>query len=93
MGFQAHQAVDDMRAGFFQAFGPLDVIFFVKAGFELHEDRNLLAVLCGFHQGSDNGRIAADSVQRLLNGQHLGIKGGLAYEVYYRFKAFVGMVQ
>ena len=33
MGFQAHQAVDDMRAGFFQAFGPLDVVFFVKAGF------------------------------------------------------------
>ena len=44
MGLQPHQAVDYMGAGLFQTAGPDNIIFFIKAGFQFYQYRDLLAV-------------------------------------------------
>ena len=50
VAFKALGAVDDGAAGFFQTLGPLDVVLLVKAGAELHEHRDLLAVFGGIDE-------------------------------------------
>ena len=60
--FEAHDAINDVAAGFFQLAGHEDVVFFIKAGLDFHQDRNLLAVFSGLSQGCDDRRLAADAV-------------------------------
>ena len=50
VALKALGAVDDGAAGLFQALGPLDVVLLVKARAELHEHRDLFAVLGGIDQ-------------------------------------------
>ena len=41
----------------------------------------------------DDGRICASAVQRLLDGQYIRIDGGQRYEVDYRCKRLIGVMQ
>ena len=50
VALKAFGAVDDGAACLFQTLGPLDVVLLVKAGAELHEHRDLFAVLGGIDQ-------------------------------------------
>ena len=72
VGFQAYQTIDDMAACFLQHFCPDDIVLLIETGFQLHENRNLLAVLCCLSQSCDDRRIAADTVKGLLDGIRAG---------------------
>lgn len=47
VNFVLVEAVNDLTACFLEALGPDDIVLFVKAGFELDEDHDVLAVLGG----------------------------------------------
>ncbi|OIQ70640.1 hypothetical protein GALL_477450 [mine drainage metagenome] len=50
VGFEPHHTVDHLRANVFEFFSPVDVGFFVKARFELHDHRHFFAALHGLAQ-------------------------------------------
>ncbi len=50
VGLEAEYAVHDVRAGFLQLGGELDVRLFVEARAQLDDDRDVLARLRGFDQ-------------------------------------------
>ena len=62
-----------MTACFLQLLRPDDIVFLIEAGLQLYQDRNLLAVLCCLSQSRDDRRIAADTVQGLLDGQNVRV--------------------
>ena len=64
MTLKALGAVDDGAAGLFQALGPLDVVLLVKAGAELHEHRDLFAVLGGVDQRFAQAALLCHAVER-----------------------------
>ncbi len=82
-----------MTARLLQHPGPDNVVLLVKPCLQLHQHRHLLAVFRRLGQGRNNGRIAADPVQGLFDGQDLGIPGRLADELHHRLKGLVWMVQ
>ena len=53
VGFETSDAVNDIHSGFAHEAGPLDVGRFIKAGLQLNNDSNLLAVLGRLNQRSD----------------------------------------
>ncbi len=53
----------------------LTLCLFVEAGLQLDQRRDVLAVLGRLDQGPRDGRVAAGAIERLLDGQHLGIVG------------------
>ena len=93
VGFQAHQAVNYVAARLFQLSRPYDIVFLVKTRLQLHKHGNLLSVFRRLGQRRNDGRIAADAVQCLLDGQHLRIPGGFPDELHHRGKGLEGMVQ
>ena len=90
---QADQTVDDVHAGVFQAPRPGDVVRFVEPRLDLDQDRDLLAVLRGARERLDEGAVAARAVQRLLDGEHLGILGRFLDEADDGIERLVRMVQ
>ena len=92
VGFQDYQAVNCDTPPF-QLSRPYDIVFLVKTRLQLHKHGNLLSVFRRLGQRHDNGRIAADAVQCLLDGQHLRIPGGFPDELHHRGKGLEGMVQ
>ena len=82
-----------MTARLLQLLGPVDVVLLIKTRLQLHQNRHLLAVVRRLGQRRHNGRVAADAVQRLLDGQHLRVTGRAAHKPHHRVKALVGMVQ
>ena len=81
-----------MRAHLFQGASPADVRLLVEARLQLDEDRHLLAVLDGRVQGVGDRRGGAHAVERHLDGQHLGIDGGLPHEARHRVERLVRVV-
>ena len=84
VGFKADHAIHHMDAGIFQLAGPLDVVFFVKAGLEFHQGHHLFAIFSGSDQGADYLRILRDPVEGHLDGEHIGIIGRLGDEFLHR---------
>ena len=82
VSLQAQDAIDDVGAGVFQGLGPLDVAFFVEAGFELHQDGDLLAGLRGEGEGGDEGGIAAGAVEGHFDGEDFGVFDGREDEAF-----------
>jgi hypothetical protein len=80
VGLEADQAVDDVRTGPLQLAGPDDVGFLVEAGLDLDQHDDLLAALRRADQRLDDRRIARRPVQGHLDGQDVGIVGGLRDE-------------
>ena len=93
MDFQIHQSVDDVNAFAFQLSCPFDVALFVEAGFQFDQDCDLLAVVDGFEEGFDDGRVAADAVERDLDGEHGGVARGFLQKGDYRLEGLEGMVE
>ena len=92
MDFQSGNAIHHMGAGFRQFPGTADIVFFIKTGFDLKQDRDLLSVPCGFYQRIHNGRVAADAIQSLLDRQHIRILRRFFQQPHHRIEGFVGMV-
>src|SRR4029450_2634331 len=77
---EADQAVDDMTASTLQGLRPFDVGLLVEASLDLDDHHDLLARLAGVDQRVDDRRLTRGAVERLLNGQDVGIVGGLLDE-------------
>ena len=93
VGLVSDHSVDDVRPRLLELFGERDVRLLVEAGPELDADRDLLARSCRRDERFDERRLGAGAVQRLLDGQHVGIGGGLLDEVEHRRERLVGVVQ
>lgn len=78
VGLEAGQTVNDVAAGFFKLLCPVDVVFFVKARFQLDKHRDLFAVFGGFDERRDDGRVAADAVESLLDGEYVSSSAACA---------------
>ena len=89
----AGDAVNHVGPQVFQAAGPLDVAGLVEAGPQLHQHGHFLAALRRPAQGADDGRIAAGAIERLLDGQHVGIVGRLLDQPHHRLERLVRMEQ
>ena len=74
------QPVHDVGAGALQLARPDDVRLLVEAGLDLDQDDDLLAALGGPDQRLHDRRVARRPIQRLLDGQDLGVVGGLGDE-------------
>jgi len=76
MGFQIHEAVHDVDAGFLEPRRPPDVAALVEPRFQLDEHGHLLPGLGRRHQSLDERRLVADAVERHLDGDHLVVVDG-----------------
>ena len=91
MAFKALGAIDDGAARFFQTLCPLDVVLLVKARTELHEHRDLFAVLGGVNQRLAQTTLLGHAVERDAQRDALGVVCGLVYQVQERIHGLVGV--
>ena len=80
-----------MAAGPLQHPGPFNIVFLIEPGLQFDQDSDLLVVLRGPGQRRDDGRIAADPVQGLLDGQDIGIFRRLPDKIHHRAESLEGM--
>jgi hypothetical protein len=80
-------------AGLLHLAGPSDVIGLVEAGFQLHENRNLLFVAGGGDEGVEEWGIPAGSIEGHLDREDLRIHGSLFEKRDDGLKTLVGMMQ
>lgn len=77
----------------FKAAGHQDVIRFIEARLDFHEDSDLLAVLCCFFERLDDRRGGSHAVQGLLDGKNIGVSCCRSDEIDDRvFKGFIGQM-
>src|SRR5262249_31782547 len=93
VGLQSDQAVNDVDARFLQPFRPLNIRFFIEAGLEFYEHRDLFAVLSGFDQRFDYRRILAHAVERLFDRQHVRVTRRLAQEFDHGRERLIRVMQ
>ena len=74
---QTDDAVHHVHAGTFKLAGPVDVGILVESGLDLDQSQHLLAGMGCVDQRVDDRRVGAGTVQRLLDGQHPRVGGGL----------------
>ncbi|MCY1229563.1 hypothetical protein D9M72_419320 [compost metagenome] len=89
----ADHAVDHVCASGFQALGPVDVGFLVKARQQLHHHRDFLAVARGGHQRFHDQRLIAGAIDRLLDRDHVGVGRCQLQQVEHGTEALVRVVQ
>ena len=92
VNLQAGATIDHVRAHLLERSSPPDVRLLVEARLELDEDGDLLAVLDGGAQRMRDGRGRAHTVERHLDGEDLGIDGGLLHEARDRIEGVIRMV-
>ena len=81
MGLETDDAVDDVHARLLELGRPGDVRLLVEARGELDERDDLLAGLGGTDERSDDRAVRSrGAVERLLDGEHVGIGDGLVDE-------------
>jgi hypothetical protein len=73
MRLEADHSIDDMRAGFLQPPGPLNVARLIKARTQLNNSSDLFSGIGCFNERFDNGRITTRAVQRDFDRQYLWI--------------------
>ena len=81
-----------MAACLFQHSRPDNIILFIETGFQFHQNRDLLTVLRRLCQCRYDRRIAADTIQRLLDGQYFRVSRRLTDEIHHRRKALERMM-
>ena len=85
------KAVDDLAAGLLHALGPVDVVLLVKAGAQLDQGGDVLAVFgCGA-QVFDQLGLARKTVDRDADGQHGRVVGRFADHLQKRLHALIGI--
>ena len=93
VGLEAEQAVDHVDARLLEPPRPGDVVGLVEARLDLDDGGDLLAVLGGPGEGAHEGAVAAGPVQGLLDGEDVGVVGGLLDEADHRVEGLVGVVE
>ena len=81
MGLELEKAVDDLHAGAFQIARPADVGLLVEARLELDHRRDRFAGFGGLGQRLDDRGIRRGAVERLLDGDDVGIARRLMQEI------------
>ena len=92
MRLEVLKTVDDVAAGLFKFLGPADVVLLVKTGLELYQYGDLLAVLRRACKRRDDRRIAADTVQCLLDRENVGINCCGCNKLHDRIKGLIRMM-
>ncbi len=90
---ESDEAVHDVHARLLELARPDDVVGLVEARLHLDESENLLAGLCRVDERLDDRAVARRAVQRLLDGQNVGILRRLLEEALHtRRERLVGVV-
>ena len=92
MGLEAHHAIHHLHAQRLQLLGPIDIGFFVKACLELQHCQHFLAPPYRFGQQPHDFRVGARAINRLLDGQNLGVIHRFAQQLQHRIKALEGLM-
>ena len=71
--FQAHHTVNHLGTSLFKLLRPVDILFFVEAGFQLDDDDDFLAFVGGIDQRFHQSRAHACAVDRLFDDDDVGI--------------------
>ena len=93
MGLVPDNAVNHLGAGALQVVGEFYVGRLVEARPQFDDHRHLLAVGGGVGERLHHRRLGAGPIERLADGQHLRVLGGLAQKLQDRRKGLKGMVQ
>ena len=91
--FKANETIDHMTACLFQFFRPDNVVLLIKTGFQLNQNRHLLAVFRCLCQTANDRRMSTNSIQSLFDCKHTRIFCCLPYKIHNRIKGFVWMMQ
>ena len=91
VALKALGAVDDGAARLFQTLGPIDVVLLVEAGAELHEHRDLFAVLGGIDQRLAQAALLGHAVERDAQRDALGVVGGLVHQIKEGVHGLIGI--
>jgi hypothetical protein len=73
VGLQFEETEDHLHAGAFKVPGPADIRFLVEARLQLDKRRDRLSGLRGIDQRPDDRAVLGRPVQRLLDGEDVGI--------------------
>ena len=71
------EAVDDGASRFLEVLRPVDVVLLIKAGAQLHQRYDLLAVFGGLHEGLHDLGLPGHPVEGHLDGDDIGVLRGL----------------
>ena len=82
-----------MATCLFQTPCPNNIVLFIKASFQFHQNCYLLTIFRRSRQSCYDRRITTHTIQSLFNRQDFRVIGSIVYQFYYRVKTFVGMVQ
>jgi hypothetical protein len=92
VGLQFEETEDHLHAGAFKVACPADIGLLVEARLELDKRGDRLASLRGIDQRADDRAVIGGAVERLLDGQHVGIARGLEQELHHRVEGFIGVM-
>ena len=92
MSLQFHEAEHDLHAGAFEIARPADIGFLVEARLEFDQRGDRLAGFGSIDQRADDRAVVRGAVQRLLDGDDIGIDGGLAQELHDDVERLVWVV-
>ena len=90
--FEPRDAVNDVCSRLCKFTGPDDIVFFIETRLELDQNRNLFAVPRRLDQRLYHRGVAADTVQSLLDRQHVRVLRRLFQQLDDRIERLVGMM-
>ena len=93
MNLIAGQPVNHVASRFFQPLGPVNVVFFIEPGPQLHHDPHFLAVFRRLNQSVDDLGVFRHPVQSDLNGNHVRILGSLLQQPQERIHRVIGIIE
>ena len=92
VGLQFEESVDHLHAGAFEVARPADVGLLVEAGLQLDQRGDRLSGFRGLRQRAHDRRVVGGAIERLLDGDDVGIAGGLLQELHHDVEGFVRMM-
>ena len=92
MGLELDEAIDDLRAGALEVARPADIGLLVEAGLELDQRGHRLARFRRLDQRPHDRTVGGRAIQRLLDGDDVGIARRLLQELHHHVEGLVGMV-
>ena len=76
------QSIGQGNPGILKLGGPVDIVFLVKTGAQLHHAEHIFAVFRGAYQGRDDLAGRCDTVQCNLDGNDVGVAGSFVQKPY-----------